>query len=64
MNWVHRRNLLESLPLNDIIVPIPPGLHVGGYSGGMMKAHVFCYFYAYWHCRHLCRVTSWLLVHR
>lgn len=23
MNWVHRRNLPESLPLNDIIVPIP-----------------------------------------
>ncbi len=41
MNWVHRRNLPESLPLNDIIVPIPQCLHVGGYSGGMMKAHVF-----------------------
>ncbi len=40
MNWVHRRNLPESLPLNDIIVPIP-GLTRRGYSGGMMKAHVF-----------------------
>ncbi len=40
MNWVHRRNLPESLPLNDIIVPIPV-LTRRGYSGGMMKAHVF-----------------------
>lgn len=40
MNWVHRRNLPESLPLNDIIVPIPR-LTRQGYSGGMMKAHVF-----------------------
>ncbi|MBW8995440.1 hypothetical protein KZA96_23495, partial [Escherichia coli] len=50
-------------PLNDIIVPIPQA-----YTSGLFwrndESSRFCYFYAYWHCRHLCRVTSWLLVHR
>ncbi len=43
MNWVHRRNLPESLPLNDIIVPIPPCLHVGVILEEMMKAHVLLF---------------------
>lgn len=51
MNWVHRRNLPESLPLNDIIVPIPQA-----YTSGLFwrndESSRFCYFYAYWHCRH------------
>jgi len=40
MSWAHRRNLPESLPLNDLILLTAPA-DTSGLLRGMLKAHIF-----------------------